>query len=248
MQALRILRKRSKFPAVMDAINPGGSGDMYAELNEEERAALTEATLMGFPPRGWYAHDTLGSGYFADIAPTIPMLDPTYVEDFWSKPGYLGGDATSTIHAERFQFDTTVAHVTSGPPAQVELATVPHWPCIDAHLILLSGPAAGRSGALTRIDGRTVGFSTSTDPEVVAAIRAGDPVRIDNSWPLALETIQRHQVPPSAEEYAWNQFRDGAGQPLYPQRDVLIGEYFTAAAAGSLLSGRFRAKCFWSNR
>ncbi len=43
MQALRILRKRSKFPAVMDAINPGGSGDMYAELNEEERAALTEA-------------------------------------------------------------------------------------------------------------------------------------------------------------------------------------------------------------
>jgi hypothetical protein len=242
MQALRILRKRNKFHAVMDAINPGGSGDMYAELNEEERAALKEATLMGFPPRGWYAHETLGSGYFADIAPIIPMLDPTYVEDFWSKPGYLGGDATSSIRAERFQFDTTVARVTDGPPVQVELASVPHRPFIDAHLILLSGPAAGRGGALTRIEGRTVGFSTSTDPSVVAAIRAGDPVRIDNSWPLALETIQRHQMPRSAEEYAWNQFRDGAGKPLYPQRDVRIGEYFTAAAAGSLLSGRFQGK------
>lgn len=242
MQALRILRKRSKFPAVMDAINPGGSGDMYAELNEEERAALKEATLMGYPPRGWYAHESLGSGYFADIAPTIPTLDPTYVEDFWSKPGYVGGEASSSIRAERFQFDTTVARVTPGPPVRIELASVPRRPVLDAHLTLLSGPAAGCSGALTHIEGRTVGLSTSTDSAVVAAMQAGISVRIDNSWPLALETIQRHQVPPTSEEYAWNQFRDDAGRPLYPQRKVLIGEYFTAAAAGSLLSGRFQGK------
>src|SRR5262249_23550106 len=35
MHALRVLRARNKFPALMDAINPGGSGDPYAELNDE---------------------------------------------------------------------------------------------------------------------------------------------------------------------------------------------------------------------
>jgi hypothetical protein len=242
MQALRILRKRNKFPAVMDSINPGGGGDMYAGLDEEERAALREATLMGYPPRGWYAHETLGSGYFADIAPTIPMLDPTYVEDFWSKPGYVGGEAGSSIRAERFRFDTTIVSVNPGPPVRIELAGVPGRPVLDAHLQLLDGPAAGCSGALTQIEGRTVGLSTSTDPAVLAAMQCGASVRIDNSWLLALETIQRHQVPPTSEEHAWDQFRDHAGRPLYPQRDVRIGEYFTAAAAGSLLSGSFQGK------
>ena len=63
MHALRVLKQRNVFPAIMDAIDPGGSGDPYASLNSEERAALKEATRMGFPPRGWWNHDTLTSGY-----------------------------------------------------------------------------------------------------------------------------------------------------------------------------------------
>ena len=35
---------------VFDAMEPGGSGDMYAGLNDEERAVLAEVTRMGFPP------------------------------------------------------------------------------------------------------------------------------------------------------------------------------------------------------
>src|SRR5206468_9172598 len=89
MHVLRVLRERGKFAAVMDAIDPGGSGDPYVELNEEEAAALREATLLGYPPRGWWNHETLDSGHFMQIAPIVPMLDPGYVEDFWTKPGYL---------------------------------------------------------------------------------------------------------------------------------------------------------------
>src|SRR3546814_20276729 len=47
MHALRILKKRNRFPSIVDAIDPGGSGDPYAELNDEERAALSEVTRMG---------------------------------------------------------------------------------------------------------------------------------------------------------------------------------------------------------
>jgi hypothetical protein len=242
MHALRVLRRRNKFPAVMDALNPGGSGDIYAGLDEEERAALKEATVMGFPPRGWYAHETQGSGYFADIQGAIPPLDPTYVEDFWSKPGYLGADPAASIHAERFQFDTTVARVEEGPVRRIELAAVPDRGVVDAHLVLLSGAGAGRSAPIAYAEGRTVVLAGASDPAIAAAVQPGDRVRIDNSWPLALQTYHRHQVPPDPAEYAWNQFRDAAGQPVYPQRELLIGQIFAVSAIGSLLSGQVHGK------
>ena len=39
----------------------------------------------------------MDSGYFANISGMIPAMDPTYAEDFWSRPGYLGTDPASTI-------------------------------------------------------------------------------------------------------------------------------------------------------
>ena len=50
--AMRILW--DKFPQIVDAVEPGGSGDMYAGLSVEEREALAEVTRMGFPPRAWF--------------------------------------------------------------------------------------------------------------------------------------------------------------------------------------------------
>jgi hypothetical protein len=242
LNALRVLRRTNSFPAVMDAINPGGGGDIYAGLGDAERAALREATLLGFPPRGWYAHEVLGSGYFADIQGAIPPLDPTYVEDFWTKPGYLGADPAASIHAERFSFETTVAGVREGPPRRFELAGAPGRPFVDAHLVLLSGPHVGRSFAIAEGEGGALVLANTSDPTVVAAIQAGDAVRIDNSWPLALQTYHRHQVPPTTDEYGWNQFRDEAGRPLYPQREGLIGPIFALSAVGSLLDGDIQGK------
>src|SRR3546814_2018470 len=57
MHALRILKKRNRFPSIVDAIDPGGSGDPYAELNDEERAALSEVTRMGYTLRGWRSEE-----------------------------------------------------------------------------------------------------------------------------------------------------------------------------------------------
>jgi hypothetical protein len=242
MQALRVLRRRNKFPDVMDAIDPGGSGDIYAGLDEEERSALLEATRMGFPPRGWYAHETQGSGYFADIQGAIPGLDPTYMDDFWTKPGYLGSDPAASIHAERFNFATTVKRVIDGPIVQFELATLPGQPVADAHVVLTEGPHAGRSFVIAHADGSTVTPANLSDADILASIKPGDPVRIDNSWPLAMQTLHRHQMPPDPAEYGWNQFRDAAGKPLYPQRERLIGHVFAISAIGTLLTGRIRGK------
>ena len=195
MHALRILRRRNRFVAIMDAIEPGGNGDPFAELNAEEHDALTEATLLGFPLRGWWNHAALTSGYFNNVAPLIPMLDPTYVDDFWTQPGYLGTDPKSTIRSERFQFDTAVASVIDGFPKQLELTRTPERDFADAHLVILSGAAAGKSIPIASVHDQTMGFAFAVDHSVLNAIQAGDRVRIDNAWSLALQTYQRHQVP-----------------------------------------------------
>ena len=241
MHALRMLRLRNKFPAIMDAINPGGSGDPYAGLNEEERAALREVTLLGFPPRGWWKHETLTSGYFSNVAPLVPMLDPTYIDDFWTQPGYLGSDQTSSIKAAHFQFDTTVAKVIEGFPRQLELASVPENDFADAHLVISSGAAAGKSVPIAAVNGKTMGFAFAADHAALNSIRAGDQVRIDNSWALALQTYHRHQVP-TPDLYGWNQYRDSDGKPRYPQRGLLIGPIAAAGTAGSVSNGRIQGK------
>src|SRR4029450_10738198 len=100
--ALRTLR--GKFPAILDAIDPGGSGDMYAGLNKEQRAALLEVTRMGQPPRAWFLHQRLGTGPIAgSIFDNMQKWDPTYFTDFWTKPGYLGKDHPELFVRDRIQ-------------------------------------------------------------------------------------------------------------------------------------------------
>jgi hypothetical protein len=241
MHALRILGRRNKFVAIMDAIDPGGSGDPLAELNDEERAALAEATRLGFPPRGWWNHAALTSGYFNNVAPLIPMLDPTYVDDFWTKPGYLGTDPKSTIRSERFQFDTAVAAAIDGFPKQLALDSVPDRDFADTHLVILSGAAAGKSLPIASVQGQTLGFAFAVDHSVLNVIHPGDRVCIDNAWSLALQTYQRHQVP-TPDLYGWNQYRDGDSEPIYPQREILIGPIAAAGTAGSVPNGQINGK------
>lgn len=242
MHALRVLRQRPGVLArIADAVEVGGSGDPYAGLTDEEAGALREVTSMGYPPRGWYLHETLDSGYFANISGMIPMMDPGYADDFWAKPGYLGTDPASSIGEARFRFDSTVAAV-SGPPFVIELADLPEGNGQDGHLVVLSGEAAGASLPIARVEGKTVQLIAVLDHAKAAGIRPGDQVRIDNSWALALETYHRHQVPPTTDYYGWNQFRDAADQPNYPQRPVLVGPAGTANAAGAVLTGQIHGK------
>jgi len=99
MHAQRILRDR--FDQIVDGVEPGGGGDMFEGLDAEERDALTEVTRMGFPPRSWFGHRTMGMHAFPVLYRGLVAADPTFFEDFWTKPGYLGHDLPPSLQRDR---------------------------------------------------------------------------------------------------------------------------------------------------
>jgi len=237
IHTLRVLKAGNKFPQVMDAIEPGGSGDPYAGLDDEERAALEEATRLGFPMRGWWNWETMTGGPLSLVAGYVPLLDPMYADDFWSKPGYLGTDPTSSVTTARIEHPTTIAEKLTDPNRFV-LATVPTGDLTGIDLVV----------AGVRIQTPTVSAAerTVTVPDGQVALfdgaEVGDQVSLDNSWYLALQTFHRHNVP-TPDMYGWNQFREGGdGEPLYPQRQTLVGPIGAVNGSGALNNGHFKGK------
>lgn len=124
MQALRVLR--DKFPQIIDAEDPGGSGNPYAGLNAREAAVLREVEQMGFPMKTWFGYKTMGLHGFAALYGGVVMADPTYFTDFWTKPGYLGHDHPDYFTKDRIQFQGTIAEViTARQAAERGLSTDP---------------------------------------------------------------------------------------------------------------------------
>lgn len=112
---------------------------------------------------------------------------------------------------------------------------------IGGDLIIKSGVAAGHVLQLIKISSDKVVLSPTNDPALLARLKPGDTVQVDNSNFLAVQTYHRHQVP-GKEYYVWNQFRDSAGNPIYPQRPMQLGPLFTQGAAGVLPQGKFKGK------
>ncbi|WP_407494343.1 PKD domain-containing protein [Elizabethkingia anophelis] len=273
MHAMRILDH--KFPQIIDALQPGGSGDMYVGLNEEEKAALTEVTKMGFPPQSWFGYKTMGVHGFAAVYGGMVSADPGYYGDFWEKPGYLGYDhpesfknarlkQTGKIKRAIYEKEAVELGLIAAPSAKergtAEAAwkgqgqneagkipvafqleeELPNIPFLGGDLNIKSGVAYGKTISLNAV-GRDKIIVGVGNLETVAQLNAGDLVEVDNSRFLAAQTYHRHQVP--GKEYkVWDQFRDGQGKPIYPQRARLLGPSFTMAASGVLPSGDIKGK------
>ena len=261
--AMRILW--DKFPMIVDAIDPGGSGDMYGGLSAEEREALAEVTAMGFPPRAWFDVRRIAAGYtgvWSMIADNMIKLDPQYFEDFWSVPGYLGANPTESLREARVQYNTKVVKpiladeakqlgITTGVaifrtdamadiPVALRVEGLPDANLMGAMLSVKSGKAAGHNfWIISAHDDIVMTGQGEAHFEALSGIAAGDEVLIDNSVYLAFQTYHRHQVHPDYR--VWDQFCNG-GKAVYPQRPRLIGTSMSKPGSGSIQSGRFAGK------
>lgn len=127
-------------------------------------------------------------------------------------------------------------------PVAFQLADIlPDVNFIGGDLIIKSGAAAGQVLQLTKTADDKVVLSPTNSRTLLAKVKPGDTVQVDNSNFLAVQTYHRHQVP-SKDYYVWDQFRDSAGKPIYPQRPMLLGPIFTRGASGVLPKGKFKGK------
>jgi len=262
--AIRLLQ--DKFPAIVDAVEPGGSGDMYSGLSAEEREALAEVTRMGFPPRAWFAWQRISLAYTGILGMFLDNMfrwDPDYFKDFWTVPGYLGADAPESLRRARVQQKAKIVQVLKAKevanlglavsmaariadpegnmPAAVKFEKMPDMELRGCTMTLTSGAAAGHVLYISGVAGDLVmvTFGEAHFREVVK-MKAGDEAMVDNGTYLAAQTYHRHQVP-SSDYYVWNQFL-AAGKPIYPQRPVLLGPRYTRFAIGCVPTGRFAGK------
>ncbi|MFO7825845.1 MAG: PKD domain-containing protein [Cyclobacterium sp.] len=117
---------------------------------------------------------------------------------------------------------------------------LPEVQFLGGELKILSGETKGKALALKSIDNDLV-VVDAIDPKIAASLQVGNEVQVDNSDYLAAQTYHRHQVP-GPEYEVWDQFRDENGNPVYPQRPMLMGPLFTKSTVGSLPNGDFRGK------
>ncbi len=219
-------------PAIVDAVEPGGSGDPFASLGSDERTVLAEVTRLGFPLRGWWQHEALKGGAFGIVQLAVRGIDPGYADDFWSVPGYEGADPDSPIHDDRVVYETTVDAIEGGA---VAVADVPPDDLFGADVIVLSGEAEGQQTSITEAEDNHLVVENA-----LPGLAAGDRVRIDNSWFLAMHYYHRHQVP-DADQHGWDVLRAADGAPLHPQRPSLVGPAI-ADVFGSLQTGEYAGR------
>lgn len=256
-----------KLPGVVEALEPGGSGNMFEGMNSEEREAMLEVTRFGMPPRIWFNRDRIAFGYtgvFSSLLPPLIMGDPSYFTEFWEKPGYLGAAAPASLVAARVQEDTTIAElimpeqaremglpltmaagqVDSGAtfPAGFRFADMPSGDLMGAGVTVTSGAAEGTFFTIAGVRDGVVLIGFGADAMATAGlIKAGDSVRIDNSNYLAAQTYHRH-IDPGPEYALWEHFRGPYGNPIYPQRPNRQAVAMLNQTGGSSQSGEIRGK------
>ncbi|KJS06897.1 MAG: hypothetical protein VR73_09615 [Gammaproteobacteria bacterium BRH_c0] len=233
-----------KMKRVVDALEPGGSGDPYAGLDATQREALSDMYRAGWP-RG--AEKQLRHMKHAILVmQRFEMIDPGYFTDFWTKPGYAGNDHYEKLKPYIVQRKAIVQSVL---PIRVamEKATFDWYTTMDPEtpfavtldvdepdrlfgcdMRIASGAAAGREFVIYSNHNGLSGAPERT-PEMMRGVQPGDEVELDNRKFIAY----MHHFLHTGKASDWYQEKTGQstslvgrafstdGKPLYPQRDVV---------------------------
>ena len=247
------------------SLRPGAGVDPFSVLPPLSRAVLEECTALGVPLRAWENFEDTGShmtqvwGVIENmVIPRMKVQDPTYVDDYWTQPGYLGSDRSELgdfFRKSLIEFDATVTEViydSEEKPVGIRLDHVPFeadgMPGLEVTL-----PPVERTNdsdaertffSLFSSEDNSGSLPADLNATWVHSLNPNAILKVDNRWWLAVHTLHRHQVPPSSYGlYGYDYLKDGNGEPLYPQRDVLLGPGLSQIASGGAVhSGNITAK------
>ncbi|KAF4441396.1 hypothetical protein FACUT_2704 [Fusarium acutatum] len=265
IRALAGLVLQNKSAEIEEALRPGGSGDVYSKLNPTERSVFEEATAIGVPLKGWEnfyetgASDPLWEAMRSVSGPAVMKMDPTYVEDFWNKPGYLGPENSKLggiVRQEMLDYEaliTSIKYDANNIPVELILDKAPesartYW--LDITLLSKDGKVLGQitGKGQDNSSNKSVTLHPNNDPAVLYLLRQGTQVHISNRMFLAMHALHRYSVPKRSGFYGYDYLRDSNGTPIYPQRSVLVAEQIArSASGGATFSGRFNGKMIVMN-
>ncbi|OQE16380.1 hypothetical protein PENSTE_c024G08528 [Penicillium steckii] len=251
----------NKSRELQDAVRPGSSIDPRDILNPVQRAVWDEVTALGMPPAAWEDFDGSGRNrsqvyeLLRAAAVGLKTTDPTYMEDFWSLPGYLGTEKSELgdlFRSSLIDFNATVLQVnrdSKGTPVDIILNKSPSKaPRRNWYDITIESQCNGVkenkdfTGQMEPDSGKVVIYSDNNST-VLNCLDKGVKVRVDNRWYLSLHTFHRHEVPAEEGYYAFKYLRDKNGKPRYPQRSVLAAPTFAeSASGGGTNTGNFTGK------
>jgi hypothetical protein len=239
--ALTWLLAREKFAQIIDAVEPGGSGDPFEGLTHGQREALAEMYRRGYP-RG-------AENQLAPFTPwAFPMyatrdFDPEYFDDFWNEPGYLGHDDPQILEPVLINERHTVTRVvpasqianvmaqmamrlaTAGasgtePTWGIQVDTDDHERLFMAKVNVLSGKAAGRVLFIAGTEEDVLSPFSERTPEMFEGVEVGDEVQIDNRDFIAFCYYHWYQIKDPTRDGIDTEFEPWMvdGRTVYPQR------------------------------
>ncbi|KAF6800306.1 pkd domain containing protein [Colletotrichum sojae] len=263
IRAMASLVLRGKAAEMQDALASGGSGDPFVLLDAVERDMLREVTKLGVPIQTWEdfskASDTKTLAVLTNEI--IRVMDPTYADDFWTKPGYLGTEQSSLGDIFRdamVNFEATLKEVVQdgvGIPVSMLLETtknpLPSTVCgkefydfeILARDSSILGVLVGKLDPITKI--ATIDSSRNNHDicSLARSLTKGTKIRVDNKWSLAMRAYYRYQVPDGPGYYGFDQLRQADGSPKFPQRQIDASRMIAKATTGGAThTGRINGK------
>ncbi|KAJ0424566.1 hypothetical protein BJY00DRAFT_308993 [Aspergillus carlsbadensis] len=255
----------SKSAALVDALQPGGSGDPFTDagldLEGFERGALEEASALGVPLRAWEDFDGVARNRTrlyetlrTLVVQPVKRADPTFVDDFWGREGYLGTEDSGLgefFRGSLVEYNDTVQEVVlgaDGVPTSIILSKVPKGSPIGLEFTIVDGgQELGTFAGLLDKGDRSVYLYDENNITTLSHLAVGTHLQIDNRWYLAIHTWHRHQIPPlEAGYYGYNDYlRTKNGTPRYPQRDIFLAPSISASASGGgTHTGAIKGKLF----
>ena len=255
-------------PGVVAAHEPGGSGDPFDGLTSRQRSELATAYRAGLQPGAEF--QLLRPATELNVLLTTSVMhsdfDPSYFEDFWTVPGYLGADGD--LDNERVETTlvvrdcVTVAELRERDAAALDYLVAGSIALADETIIGLRVAAGdgqelsprvahlARGCAVTvtsgELEGQHFACLGATGGVVIlddvsnalGLFRDGDELILNNRRYLAYCYAYRYQVDPNAAEC--RQFYVGS-QAIFPQRTMNVADVL----AGVRTTGDFEAKVIY---
>ncbi|HEX5586862.1 MAG TPA: hypothetical protein VFZ17_06100 [Acidimicrobiia bacterium] len=215
--ALTWLLAKDKFTDIVDAVEPGGSGNPFDGLDNGQREALAELYRRGYPRGGESQLGPFTAWAFSMYG--LLVSDPQYMHDFWNTPGYIGHDEPEVIGKLVLHEKATIKEVfpasestsvfaqmatrlgtagaaTTDPTWAVRLDIDPPDPDLlfMAQVTILTGKAAGRELVICELDDGVISPFSEMTPDVFEDVEPGDEVLVDNRAFVAWAYYHRYTL------------------------------------------------------